>query len=614
MNLTKINVRATALEEFWGDEYEDFKYLWEGAMHKRSLCDINLRKDKVCGNPFPDQKAIEAAHLFCKDYYLRVLPIFAKNLNEIHGLNFDSKTWGIALGYWLYRHISVIYDKYITLSKIDWENSSVKLLCESCYYVPENHSDYIMTFANDLGVQQLVSLYCRTFSKKNFPVVRKKFGSTSQDALSDAIDSSIARCYHAAEMARDDVEIALLGTYFSAGNNARLKSFTHGRINDMTLPKVTFTKKVNLDIRKGFYKGETANNFDLFFWESIKHCLPTAYLENFKPSFEAYSIDIFRRNFKYIASENWISDVQNSIYISIAQHYGKKFIAIEHATGAVFLENGMHFVDLKLADKFVTTGWGSDLPNVVKGGFMAKDMSLHQKDPDKLNILFVTFTRFIYWEEFNEENATNSWFLDRIKRISKFADLIPNNLKNNFLVRPRVGQGFWDVQNLLSLVDRNIRIDHGDYSKSIKSARIVVIDHMSTGLAEILLNRVPFILLYEINNIPLSADLKLIFDELLASNVLHTTPESAVEHLESCYSELESWWESERVQTAVRGLCDFYLLPPDRTINYLSNLLEVERRDKPNLFKQIVIFTFRALGFCLRALRAAISRVNLFST
>ena len=611
MNLTEINVRATALEEFWGDEFDDFKYLWEGAMHKRSLFDINLRKDKVCDNPFPDQQAIEAAHLFCKDYYLRVLPIFAKNLNEIHGLNFDSKTWGIALGYWLYRHISVIYDKYVTLSRIDWGNSSVKLLCETCYYVPESHSDYIQAFANDFGVQQLVSLYCSTFSKKNFPIVRKKFGSARQDGLSDAIDSSIARCDHAAEMARDDVEIALLGTYFSKGNTARLKNLTGSRISDITLPKVTFSKKINLDIRKRICKGENSNNFDLFFFESIKHCLPTAYLENFKPSFEAYSKDILRRNFKYIASENWISDVQNSIYISIAQHYGKKFIAIEHAAGNVFLENGMHFVDLFLADKFITTGWGSESPNVVKGGFMLRDISLHQKDPDKLNILFVTFTRFIYWEEFNEENATNSWFLDRIERISKFADLIPNNLKNNFLVRPRIGDGFWDVKNLLSLVDRNISIDYGDYSKSIKSARIVVIDHMSSGFAELLRNRVPFILLYEVNNIPLSADLRLLFDELLASKVVHTTPESAVEHLVACYSELERWWESESVQTAVRGLCDFYLLPSDRTNNYLSSLLEVERRERPNVIKRTVIFTLRALGYFLRALRAVISRVNL---
>ena len=614
MTVTKINVRATALDEFWGNEYEDFRYLWEGAMHNQSLCDITLRRDKLIDNPFPDQNTIQAAHLFCKDYYFQVLPILAKNLNEIHGLNFDSKTWGTAFGYWLYRHISVIYDKYVTLSTIDWENSSVKVLCESCYYVPENHSDYIQVFANDFGVQQLVSLYCRTFSKKKFPVIHKNFFFTGQKALSKVIDSSIACCYHAAEMARDDVEVGLLGTYFSAENNANLRRFTHGRVNEITPPKVTFCKNVNLDLRKEIYQDEPVNNFDLFFWESLKHCLPAAYLENFKASFEAYRADILRRNFKYIASEDWISQVQNSIYISIAQHYGKKFIAIEHAAGNIFLENGLHFVDLKFSDKFLTTGWGSDLSNIVKGGFMLRDITLHQKDPDKLDILFVTFTRFIYWEEFNEENATSSFFLERVKRISKFVDLLPNNMKENFLIRPRRVQYLWDVQNLLSLDDRDIRIDHKDFSKSINSARIVVIDHMSTGLAEILLARVPFILLYEIKNIPLSADLEAVFEKLQDSRVLHTTPESAVDPLLACGPELEIWWESEHVQASVQGLINFYLRPPSRTISYLSSLLEMEHRDKPNIFKKIVISSFRTLGFCLRALRAAINRLNLFAT
>ena len=50
MTVTKINVRATALDEFWGNEYEDFRYLWEGAMHNQSLCDITLRRDKLIDN------------------------------------------------------------------------------------------------------------------------------------------------------------------------------------------------------------------------------------------------------------------------------------------------------------------------------------------------------------------------------------------------------------------------------------------------------------------------------------------------------------------------------------------------------------------------------------
>jgi putative transferase (TIGR04331 family) len=603
MDVTKINIRATVLEEFWGDEYEDFRYLWEGALQNKSLSDIKLMKDKVCDNPFSNQKDIESGHLFCKDYYFRTLPVLAKTLNEIHDLDLDNKTWGIAFGYWLYRHISVIYDKFITLSKIDLENSSIKLLCESSYYVPENHSDYIFTFANDFGVQQLVSLYCRIFAKKKFKSLQKTHDIVRKNYLPSTIDSSIARCYRVAELARSDVEVVLLGTFFSEENNARLENLTNGRINTLTPPEVTLTKKVDWEIRKNIYKGESDCNFDIFFWESIKHCLPTVYLENFKALFYAYRTDIYKRDFNYIVSESWISDVWHSIYIASAKHHGKEFIAIEHAPGNVFNENGMHFIDLEFSDKFVSTGWSSNSQNVVSGGFMSRDIFIHRKKSFKVNILFVTFTRFVYWEEFNEENATNTFFFNRIERISKFACLLPKNLQKKLLVRPRSADGLWNVKNLLSLNERNINVDREDYSKSINSARLIVIDHMSTGLAEILQNRVPFILLYEINNIPLSSDVKLVFDQLLASKILHTTPESAVKHLVGCYPNIEDWWDSAQVQVSISQFTSFYLHPADRTISYLAGLLNKEHHDKPSFLRVTFIHLCNASGFCLRAFR-----------
>lgn len=603
MLLNRINIRATSLEEFWGSEYDDFRYLWLATLHKQSLTEINTCKGKVVDLPFADQKTIESAHFFCKDYFFKTLPVLARSLNEIHGLNLDQKTWGVAFGYWLYRHISVLYDKYITLSNIDIENSSIKLLHESCYYVPEKHTDYIFTFANDFGVQQLVSLYYHIFSKKSFDSIKMAYTISRNDTKVGAIDKLITKCYRAAEFAKGDVEIALLDTFFSKANSVCLKNITQDRISNITLPHLPLAKMINWDIREKLPKGERNSDFDIYFWESMKHCLPMVYVENFTTLFDAYRKDILKRNFSYIASESWISDVSSSIYTATAKHLGKKFIAIEHAAGNVFLKNGLHFVDIEFADKFVTTGWNCTSKNVVRGGFMSRDIVLHNNTPQQKNILFVTFTRFIYWEEFNEENATDDFFLSRIERISKFIDLLPNNLRDCFVIRPRSVGGLWNVSNLISFKERDIKVDREKYSSSINSARIIVIDHMSTGLAEILQNRIPFILLYNINNIPLNADLREIFDQLIKSKVLHTTPESAVEHLANYYSEIETWWGGNQVQESIRQFTNFYLHPADRTISFLAGLLKKAPHRKPDVFNCITFYICNAFGFCLRALR-----------
>lgn len=603
MKLTRANIRATSLEEFWGDEYEDFRYLWKGTLHTKSLSDINLRKQKICDAQILDQKAIESGHLFCKDYYFHVLPVLANTLNTIHRTSLDQNAWGIAFGYWLYRHISIIYDKYLTLVNIDLENSSIKLLDEASYYIPKNHSDYIFTFANDFGVQQLVSLFYRTFSKKEFSTIHKNNVPVRKNPPPSLIDALIVRCYRGAEQARSNVEVVLLGTFFSKRNSDRLKKIAQDRICNITLPDVNFVKKIDFDIRKEISKGEHVSDFDKFFWRSLEHCLPTVYLEDFNILYHAYRADILARDFKYIASESWISDVQHSIYIAVAKHFGKEFIAIEHAAGNVFLKNGMHFIDLHFSDKFVTTGWSSSSPKVVTGGFMSKDITIHQQDFIRSNILFVTFTRFIYWEEFNEENATDSFFLDRIEKIGMFVELLPLKLANNFLIRPRSVDGFWNVEGLLSLRKRNIKIDCDDYSKSIRSAKIVIIDHMSTGFAELLQNRVPFILLYNIDAIPLSAELESIFDQLKVSGLLHTTPASAVEHLVCCYPNFQTWWDGERVQAAVLRLKDFYLHPADETIAYLNCVLNRDSKSASDVLKRVRIHICEASGFVLRALR-----------
>lgn len=603
MTLSKINIRATSLEEFWGDEYEDYRYLWQASLHKKSLTEINSCKSKVVDSPISNQKAIESGHVFCKDYYFQILPELAKTLNDIHGINLDHKTWGIAFGYWLYRHISIVYDKYITLSKIDLENSSIKLLCDSCYYVPENHTDYIFTFANDFGVQQLVSLYYRIFSKKSFDSIQIARALSRNDSQLSTINKLIAQCYRAAEFAKGDIEIALLGAFFSKANSDYLKSHTHDRISNITPPHLSLSHTINWDIRENLSKGKRNSDFDIFFWESMKHCLPMVYVENFTTLFDAFHKDILKRNFSYIASESWISDVWSSIYIATAKSLGKNFIAIEHAAGNVFLENGLHFIDLEFSDIFVSTGWGSPLKNVVRGGLMSKEVVLHKTNPNQSNILFVTFTRFIYWEEFNEENATDSFFLERIERIGKFADLLPLELKNHFVVRPRPAKDVWNVSNLLSLDERNIRVDLGKYSDSINLAKVIVIDHMSTGLAEILQNRIPFILLYDINSIPLNADLKKIFDQLLKSKVLHTTPDSAVEHLVACYSEIETWWGDNQVQESISQFTNYYLHPANRTISFLASLLKNAPHRKQGVFNCIIIYICNAFGFFLRALR-----------
>jgi hypothetical protein len=70
---SRKNIRATALKEFWGDEYPDAIYLWQGAKHNDTLTAIESSATPTREDIFSTQEAIQNGHEFCKSFYFRLV-------------------------------------------------------------------------------------------------------------------------------------------------------------------------------------------------------------------------------------------------------------------------------------------------------------------------------------------------------------------------------------------------------------------------------------------------------------------------------------------------------------------------------------------------------------
>ena len=160
--------------------------------------------------------------------------------------------------------------------------------------------------------------------------------------------------------------------------------------------------------------------------------------------------------------------------------------------------------------------------------------------------------------------------------IDEFINLLPSSLRENLLFRPRTVEQVWDTERMLELDRRKIKIDRGDFTKSILKARIVVLDHMSTGFAELLLMKAPFILLFDVAFLPLPKDLRKIFDDLIDCGVVHTSARTAEIHLSTIYYDVTGWWESESVRYSIKNLTESFLAPSTKTTDYLLSLVETK--------------------------------------
>ena len=163
------NIRATALNEFWGNKYTDSLYLWEGAKHPLTLTEMKKITAETMDDIFATQEDIVIAREYCQQVYYRILPKLAMKLNEISGVSLPDTFWRTAFGFWLFRHICRVFEKYSYLSKIDIDRTSIKLLNKDSFYIPYDHYDYVYCFCNDFGVQQLVSQYYYLY-KKSIPI------------------------------------------------------------------------------------------------------------------------------------------------------------------------------------------------------------------------------------------------------------------------------------------------------------------------------------------------------------------------------------------------------------------------------------------------------------
>lgn len=582
MKISKKNVRATSLNEFWGTGYVDSLYLWEGTKHNLTLSEMESVAKETLTDAFATPADITGAGEYCKQIFFKVLPELAKKLNEISRVYLPDTFWRTAFGYWFYRHICIVYEKYAHLSKLDIDQTSIKLLNKNSFYTPYNHYDYVNTFCNDFGVQQLVSHYYYLFKNSEFPTVSMKFNLTpkKRKRISEfgkyltrktlKIVSYVFRKI----VPTVEPKIAICGVRYTDDVATALFSGSRGMIAPVRPPPVNMSRSVSMEKRKKLLSMNFENDFERFLIHTLYYCLPQMFLERFRECYDVFLEDIKNKKFSHIVSEYWISDIPTSIYTAIAQNEGRKFISYEHASGIVFEKTCLYWINMLASDECITVGWSVNDKKVIPGGFICREIKPYQMTPEKINIIYVSSTVYPYVMEFDIFNAPGTRFINTLKRTRDFYDLLPEFHRDLFVFRPRRADFAWDTVHALEVKRKKIRVDTGDFVVGVSSARIVIIDHLSTGAAEILLMKVPcLIIINECRATPFIDELNEIFDELVCCGVMHTSAQSAVDHLITIYGDVPLWWNSQPVQSAVNKLISKTLAPPSHTIDYLLSCL-----------------------------------------
>ncbi len=564
--ITNKNIRATALNEFWGDEYDESIYLWAGAKHNMTLDEIASVATPTMKDIFATTEQVNQAEEYCRSLYFKLLPVLAAKLNEMHGLSLSVASWAIIFGYWLFRHISIVFEKYSYLQKIDINRTSIKLLARDSFYIPNDHYDYLYCFCNDFGVQQLVSQYYYIFNKnRDYPyIIKTRKVPLIEPTVQDVRDVAIKPT------------VGLLNVVYTENVLIHLISESKEKIQWVMLPQVNISSSegtISHEKRVKLLEIDIENDFESYLSQTLYYCLPRMFVEYFCDYYDTYLDDIKSKQYSYIVAETWISHIPSSIYAGAARNEGVKLISQEHAFAGPFINKSLHWLELENADFFLTTGWTDAHLNIIPGGFSCRDTVAYQFEIDKKDILFVSHVRFPYLMEFGGNSESNSNYLKSLTMVQDFISTLPEHLRCHFLLRPRRDVQFWDTEHAWDVERKNIPVDHGNYSESVLRAKIVIIDHISTGIAELFLMNVPCLIILDQNIFPLPERNRIYFDDLEACGVVHATAQSAVTKLSSIYDNVEGWWRSGPVKRSVDRLKKVFLGPPNKTTDFLLSLI-----------------------------------------
>jgi putative transferase (TIGR04331 family) len=501
-----------------------------------------------------------------------------RELNRVHGTDHPVRFWRIVCGAWFLQFAQVWYLRWKVAGEVFREHGALPCRRIDVSWqdlLPVTHDEASLLFATDIWNH---IAYCDAFDfvaktssdqkkidspERNRELAEYRvlinFGLPSQSAKSK-LESVLAKISPRPKVVLAGVvqsRAALIAMHLRLGALPRLWRFS-AKLTPQPINE-SLRDQINLSL------GSTGG-FAEFLAKSVSRHLPTVYLEGFK--------NLTEQTF----SENILTKPPRAIFTNTLLHRSEQFklwSATFVAQGKTKLFSGQHgggygvsrFVgwseeyELAVVDKFFSWARVSNRKNTEA---CCVQVQLEEPTPaNDGNLLVVlgpvTRNSDIYGMLVVQSNS------NYFKLLADFVRALPNHVLTQTLVRPknasvtrkpaRVG-----ADQILNIFDRNIEIDFGGQSlnQRLAKSRLAVVTYNETTIPTNLMVNFPTIALWDPNYVRLNDRAAAVYEKLLKAKILFHSSTDAAQHISAIWSDVDSWWNSEIVQTARLNFCEHY--------------------------------------------------------
>jgi len=565
---------------------------WCNTFDKKN-CITKLKKNQILQYHWDDTEKVFKDYIYLNNFAEKILVHLANKLNTIHQTNYSKEYWKIIIGNWLFTFIHILYDRWetvrkafndfyinetkvIRIKKEDMVPQSIENFIELTHQDKWNH--YIFSeilkknFYESVKFEEIINLnndqYVR-FNKDRTPLI-KKF-------LFETYIFSRNIYYKLFKEDKYFITDSYIGKYNEILLNLKLKNFPLSISPNSYLfinPDYSLREKISLNV-------ETKNKFENFFLKIVKNFIPCSFLENYKTTTNLVENYNWPKNPKVIFTSHAVNiKTLSSFYIAKKKEEGSIIIHGQHGGG--YGQCKFHWYEKfekEISDYYLSWGWTNDKKTIPFGMLKSLDKLNKIKKDNKFRekLLIVIRPKQRYFSTALDSKIRGPQMLDYHLDCIKMAKGLKKDIKDkNLIVRLHERKYGWFEKEMWMDSIPNIEIDQGFQSiyKNISKTKLVVYTYNSTGYLELMAANLPVVLYWSNIKNPVTTEAETYFKELKNAKIFHETQDSLIKHVNKEWSNIDSWWFSERVQSLRKKFCNHYAKFNEYKVDNLKKLIK----------------------------------------
>jgi putative transferase (TIGR04331 family) len=533
-----------------------------------------------------DRQMLHDDFKYLQVLYEKTLVEISEQLNLIHNTQYSIRFWRILIGPWLGYFSQILFDRWKSIQNA-LENHELSQAIIFDYqersFIPSNMTNFMLIIHQDDWNHNIYSTIIKKYSVLNYKTIRSEQNEKPQ-SLELSVEANIASISRnkakkeilfsiytkIASLFKRDSDALLINTYLSVLDE--LKLFI--RLKQVPLFFRTIEeKKIAFDKfqRTWNLNGVNKSDFESFLREMIPLHIPVTYLEGFSSlNSQIDALSWPRRPKAIFTSSSYSTDDVFKAYAAEKTENGTPLVIGQHGGGIgthlwAFYEDHQ----IKISDSYLSWGWSESSNTKIKPiGKLKSNKQLTNMHHLQSRILLVTADFSLRSNHLFSAPISSQW-LSYFDDQCVFVRSLSPQIQNSLTVRLRIGGYGNELYEQWRDKFPEISLENGNenINSLVKTSRIYVATYNGTTFLESFEMNIPTVIFWNPEHWELRKSAIPFFEKLKEVGVLHETSESAANHVNTIWLDVNAWWQRDDVQEAVNLFKSQYSHKPKSLTN-----------------------------------------------